>query len=149
MSWHKDKSRKNGVVPFQQRPQHSKEETVEKPVGTVIEPTEPERLLLEEAQQEIINAKINLSDIQLQILALEQQRSAMVSAIANGEMRARDKISMVMKTHGVDPNNPAKSGRWHFDWNSMRFTRLSPPAESAQPPAPPSESAPPTPQTAS
>jgi len=84
--------------------------------------SEVEQTLLRNLNGVIAKHKGTLAEIQLQILALEEQRAGILQEIktANGTMFTS--LKEATKAHGVDLDAP-NAGKWNVDMDTMTCTR--------------------------
>jgi hypothetical protein len=136
MSWWKDHGKKNGkqlhAVPAQPKQEKPK---VPPPTEARVEFTEPEKMLLEQARDNLTTAKVMLADAHVQVRAAEQQRQAILESVAANSKKLEEVVTTVAAAHGIDGSDPAGSGRWIFDETGPALIRVQPPAPTVPPAA--------------
>jgi hypothetical protein len=76
-------------------------------------------------EQQILQLKIQLSDLEVQITDANAKKAELVTAIKTQSANMFSAIRGIAQAHGIDPDGKADSKKWTLNTQSMLFQRTA------------------------
>lgn len=77
--------------------------------------------------QALVQAKLSLADLEMEISRLQGQRFQMIQAIRTNQERWFGLVREACVKRGINPDDESYSGKWHFNQQTWKISRVSPP----------------------
>jgi len=75
-------------------------------------------------EQGILQLKLRLSDLEVHLSDLNNQKSELIAAIRNKSAEMLTNVRTIAQSHGIDPDGVTDDRKWNLDTNTMVFQRV-------------------------
>ena len=77
-------------------------------------------------EQGILQLKLRLSDLEVHLSDLNNQKSELIAAIRNKSAEMLTNVRDIAVAHGINPDGDETNRKWNLDTNTMVFTLVKP-----------------------
>ena len=85
--------------------------------------SDEERAMIRALEANLGQAKMELSNITVQLLAAQDQQRALAQKVVAAANSFQERIQASARAHGISPDDPSK-GRWDLNTNTGVFTKV-------------------------
>jgi len=75
-------------------------------------------------EQNILQLKLRLSDLEVHLSDLNNQKSELIAAIKNQSADMLTNVRAIAQAHGIDPDGTTSTDKWNLDTSRMIFERV-------------------------
>jgi hypothetical protein len=94
------------------------------PETTQISLTAEDAQKVRDAEQALVQVKMQLADIELHLSEVQVQKTRLLSQAVLNNQSMIETVKTIALANGIDPDGKADDGKWNLDTNEMVFQRV-------------------------
>jgi hypothetical protein len=94
------------------------------PETTQISLTAEDAKKVRDAEQALLQVKMQLADIELHLSEIQVQKTRLLSQAVLNNQAMIETVKTIALANGIDPDGKTNDGKWNLDTNEMVFQRV-------------------------